>query len=340
MTLRFHEGELLLKEYEPGDEVAILASFNRIFAAIDKYFVPRTLEAWRWQYLANPSGGKLVSAFTPEGTVVAHHGFILQRLRVGTATTLCGQVVDTLVDAAYRRGLQRTSLSALLSNRFVSHFGGEGPDRVAFFWGAPIRVAMRVGESQGRYEMVRTQLKLVAALATAVEVADAGVEVAVVERFAPDVDALFAAMAPEFGAIAVRDRAQLDWRYCDRPGFRYRIAEARRAGRLVGYAVFAKGHLDGRDNQGMVCDWLVLRQDPGAQRALMAWLLAEARREQVEQLVAIVPDSCAEWAMFQELGLRAQTTHYPFVSWTCARRFVPEWLRWNWYYTLGDTDLV
>ena len=340
MTLSFREGDILLKEYEPGDETAILASFNRIFAAIDKSFRARSLESWRWQYLENPSGQRMVSAFAADGTVVAHHGFILQRLRTRGQDTICGQVVDTMVDPAYRRGLQRVSLSALLSNRFVSHFGGEGTDRVAFFWGAPIRVAMRVGESQGQYEVVRTQLKLVAPVQAIAGDADPRVEVRVVDRFPADVDAFFEGMAPGFGAIAIRDRAQLDWRYCDRPGFRYRIATARRDGRLVGYAVFAKGHFDGRDNQGLVCDWLVERRDEGVQRALLGWLLAEARREAVEQLVAIVPDSCDEWAMFQALGMRAQTTHYPIVSWTCARRFDPEWLRWNWYYTLGDTDLV
>ena len=50
--------------------------------------------------------------------------------------------------------------------------------------------------------------------------------------------------------------------------------------------------------------------------------------------------SCREWTLFQEHGFRAQTSGYPVVSWTCARQFDPDWLRWNWYYTLGDTDLV
>jgi hypothetical protein len=340
MTLQFAEGNLLLKEYEPGDEHAILASFNRIFGALFKGFVPRTLEYWRWQFLANPSGARLVSAFAPDGTVVAHHGFVLQRLVAGGRRHLCGQVVDTMVDPAYRRGLQRTSLSALLSNRFVGHYGGDGADRVAFFWGAPIRVAMRIGESQGSYEVVRSQLKLVLPRDAPSAVPANGVELQVVERFPDDVDALFAREAGRFGAIAVRDRAQLDWRYVQRPGGDYRIVLARRAGRLSGYAVASTGHFDGRDHQALVCDWLVERDDAAARAALLARLQQYARDAGAEQLVAVVPDSSVEWLQLQHMGFRARATHYPLVSWTCARRFDPDWLRWNWYYTLGDTDLV
>ncbi|MCA8949968.1 MAG: GNAT family N-acetyltransferase [Planctomycetes bacterium] len=341
MVLSFREGDYLLKEYEAGDETAILSSFNRIFGALFRGFEPRSLEYWRWQYLANPSGRHLVSAFTPDGTVVAHHGFILQRLRTGSGLRRCGQVVDTMVDPAHRRGLQRTSLSALLSNRFVAHFGGEAADKVAFFWGAPIRVAMRVGESQGSYEVVRTQQKLVAPLAASAGDSGSGdVAIEPIATFGDEFDALFERLAPGYDVIAVRDAAQLNWRYRDRPGGDYRIAAARRGGLLVGYAVFSAGHFDGRDNQGRICDLFVGLQDEDARRALLAWLHREGAAAGVEQLAAILPDSCPEWHLLQEHGFRARPTGYPIVSWTCARRFDPEWLRWNWFYSLGDTDLV
>lgn len=340
MTLQFQEGDLLLKEYEPGDEHAILSSFNRIFGALFQGFEPRTLEYWRWQYLDNPSGGRLVSAFAADGTIVAHHGFVLQRLLTNGRRHLCGQVVDTMVDPAYRRGLQRTSLSALLSNRFVGHYGGDGPASVAFFWGAPIRVAMRIGESQGSYEMVRSQLKLVLAPQAAIAAADDTIEVTFARQFPAEVDAFFAQQAPRFAAIAVRDQAQLNWRYAQRPGGAYDVLLARRAGRLVGYAVFAVGHFDGRDNQALVCDWLVEPNDHAAQASLLAALQHLTRERGAEQLVTIVPDTAADWTTLQDAGFRARTTHYPLVSWTCARRFDPDWLRWNWHYTLGDTDLV
>ena len=45
-----------IREYEAGDEVAILDTFNRVFSGIDPNFVPRTLAQWRWCYLDNPSG--------------------------------------------------------------------------------------------------------------------------------------------------------------------------------------------------------------------------------------------------------------------------------------------
>ena len=62
---------LTIREYRPGDEHAILATFNRVFAQIDPTFTPRTLASWRWQFEANPSGSRIFLALTEEGAVVS-----------------------------------------------------------------------------------------------------------------------------------------------------------------------------------------------------------------------------------------------------------------------------
>lgn len=335
----FRVGDFLLKEWEPGEEERIVAAFNRVFAKADPNFRPRSLDFWRWQYLDNPSGKLLIHAEAPDGSVAAHHGFINQRLLLEGRPSLCGQMVDSMVDPAYRRGLQRVSLSATLSNSFIGHTGGEGARLHAFYWGAPVPVAMRIGKALVQYEVVRTQLKLSCAPAEVRLQGASGISVEEPASFPEDTVEFFRKVAHCYKAIAVRDQPQLDWRFVRHPECRFSIATARLGGELRGYAVYSHGSFDGFE-EGLVCDWLVHPDDGAAANALWAWLVEKARASSAERLTAVFPETVPDWIRFQEAGFRAAPTQYPFVARTCVRRFDPPWLRRNWYYTLGDTDLV
>ena len=198
---------------------------------------------------------------------------------------------------------------------------------------------MRVGKALVQYEVVRTQMKLVAS-PDEVRLGDAGgIEVDEPERFPEDVVRAFERVAPRHGAIAVRDKAQLDWRYVDHPERSYAFAVARRGGEPCGYAVWRKDSFDGSED-GLVCDWLVDPDDARAVHALLRWVVERAREEGAERVTAVFPETVPEWISFQRAGFRAAPTQYPFVARTCVRRYDPWWLRGRWYYTLGDTDLV
>jgi len=337
--MTFQVGDYLLKEWEPGEEEKIVSSFNRVFAKVDPTFEPRTLEVWRWQYLDNPSGKLLIHAEAPDGTVAAHHAFINQRILLEGRATLCGQMVDSMVDPAHRRGLQRVSLSATLSNSFIGYTGGEGPGRHAFYWGAPVPVAMRVGKALVQYELVRTQLKLVVAPEEVRTGRSGGVAVDEVGEFPEDVVSAFEEVASHHTTIAVRDKAQLDWRYVDHPGHEYTLGVARRGGRPRGYGVYRHGSFDG-SKDALVCDWLCAPDDHETAHALWAWFVERARSDGAERLTAVFPETVAEWGLFQHAGFRVAPSQYPIVARTCVRRYDPQWLRRSWYYTLGDTDLV
>jgi hypothetical protein len=332
-------GELTVRTYQPGDEHEILETFNRVFARVDVTFRPRTLDFWRWRFLENPSGSRIVLALTPEGRVAGQLAVIVQRVRLAGRPSCFGQGVDQMSDPELKQGLGK-SLVGVLGNTVVLLHAGSGPDQDSLGWGAPVPAAWRAGKSFARYEIIRTQLKLCGRPEELVHAAAPGIEVVEARDFPEEVSELFERAAAPHGAIAVRDKARLDWRWVRHPEKRCRIGLARRGRRLLGYAVFARGAFDGASDEGLVCDWLVDPREPGAAPALRAWLAHRAREQGSERLVAIFPDTVREWLDFQRAGFRVVPSRYFLIGRQYLRAVPVRWVREHWYYTLGDTDLV
>jgi hypothetical protein len=327
-----------VRAYRPGDEHRILETFNRVFAAVDPGFRPRTLAEWRWLFADNPAGWRSALAVTADGRVVGQYAGICQRVRVGERVESFSQSVDSMADPAYRR-LRRESPFMRCGTFYIEQYSGRGEGQDRVMWGLPIPVAWRFGRSFFMYEMVRTQTKLVGSERTWRLPAAPGVEV--VERSAcpEDVGSLFERAAAPYAAIALRDRAYLNWRFDTNPLHRYRLAEARRGGELVGLAYWRPGHFDGGDD-GLVAEWLVVPDDDGARAALLAWMRELGTEAGLERTVALLPDSAACWLPLQRMGMRVHPTRYFLVAYDHGPGHDVRWLYHGWYHTLGDTDLV
>jgi len=328
-----------IREYEDGDEHAILATFNRVFAEADPSFVPRTLEQWRWQYLENPSGWRIsLAVLDGDGSVISQYAGVGQRMLLEGQPANFSQAVDSMTDPAWRRGLKKPGFFVLTGYPYAAGYGGPPPDQDTIMWGLPVPPAWRVGKTYLDYELVRTQLKLVADPARLVLGDASGVDIEEVDEFPEEVAALAERRAGAAGAMAIRDKAQLDWRFVRHPEKSYKIALARRAGALVGCSVFATGAFD-LSEDALVCDWIVDVGDTAAANALLAWQAQHARAAGMQRLTTILPETCPEWLAFQRAGFRVRPTHYFLVGRNYVKRYSMIWLYHNWFYTLGDTDL-
>jgi len=330
--------EFTVREYRPGDEHSILPAFNRVFSAIDRTFEPRTMEEWRWRYQQNPAGWRILIAITPEGEVVAQQAGLPVRVVHRGEAHVWNQVVDSFADPRHLRSLKHVNLFLACAQPFNQLYGGL-PPKALYMYGMPVRRAYRIGQKFLGYQVLREQLVLEVDAAQAGRAAAGGVAVEEVTRFPEAMAELFERARAPFASIAVRDAAFLNWRFADRPGHRYRMALARTpAGRLAGYSVAALGDFD-LQRSGLLVDWLVDPAYPEAGRALRAWLAEWARGAGIERIRALFPETCADFAVFQEEGYRAAKTSYVTVGGTYTRGHTLT-LYWGWYYTLAEFDLA
>ena len=340
------------RPYRPGDEEAVLAAFNRAYAEIDPNFRPRSMDVWRWRYQENPAGLRLWVAVLDDGTVIAQQGGIPIDMVHDERRVHWVQVGDTFVDPRYARALRKPGLFYRVAKPFSDTYGGPPPKEAPVHYGMPTRRAYRIGKKQMDYQAVRNQNYLAAdperLHARAGARGLARIHVEEVDRFPDDVTDLFESARRGRGAIAVRDRTYLDWRFTAHPELDYSIALARRStpGReLVGYAVSRRASFDGHVSPGggpgeLVCDWLVAPGEDEASRALWAWLSDRATLDGTKSdVICVLPETCPEFTAFQRAGFRVHPSGYYAVGFHYHGPYPMRWLYHHWYYTLADFDL-
>jgi len=325
-----------IRALRPGDELSLLQTFNQVFGADDPGFQPRTLEQWRWAFERNPAGQRVFVALHA-GEVVAQYAALPVRVWIDGGPRHFAQIVDSMVHPAHRARAQRQSLFVETARAFFECYGGAQKDLVHFGW--PNARALRLGERELHYDTVRTQLALVlealpapapAALPEAVEL----------ERFDLQAKWLWDRCADSHRASTIRDADYWNWRFVDHPRQRYtRHGVLDAAGFLRGVCIARRASFAQQD-LWCIADWLVPPGETQVGLALLAATARAARAQGARGIAAIVPEWSAWFPWFQARGFLAVPTAYR----TIARSFHPragvDWLRWNWWYQLGESDLV
>ncbi len=332
---------VVIRSYRPGDEHGILRAFNLVFGEVcGPSFVARDLAFWRWQFLDNPWGHRILVAAVDDGTIAAHYGGI-----VLPVTGVCGegrfsQAVDSFVHPEWRHGLKRQGVFVRTARPWFEECAARG-DWLTY--GYPVPAAERIGRRLVDYEMLGVVDYLCLDLAAAPPAAPADVSVAALGALDGEVDALFARAAAGVPCLTRRDARYLQWRYAAQPRSPYEFMAARRAGALRGIAVLRPIH-ELVPGACTIADWIVPAGDEDAAVALIAAAAARGRAGGRRTLLAVFAASSAEHGAFRRRGFAV----VPSANWLerriAYRTFHPqmtgEWLRQHWWYTLGDSDLV
>jgi hypothetical protein len=324
-----------IRPFRPGDEEGILATFNAAFSESDPLFVPRTRAEWDWAFARNPAGQRIWVAEC-QGVIAAQCAALPYRVRIDGREASFTQGVDSMVHPEHRKGLRRPGLYVETAYPFFRQFGGYGADLLHYGW--PVEPAWRIGRTFLGYEIVRTQTIHVRDLEPGAR--EIPREVERLERFGEDVRALYMRCQEQWGASVIRDEVYLDWRFLERPGFRYHVFAVRDdQGALRGYAVYRRADRP-YEGSGLIVDWLVPSDEPEVGALLREAALAQARCDGARAALVVFPEWTPWNALFQEWGFRVHTTDYLLIGIVQDPRYDTWWLRENWWYQLAELDTV
>ena len=335
-------GDPTIRFYRPGDEHAILATFNLVFREVcGPGYVDRTLDQWRWAYLQNPAGHRISLAIAPDGTVASQYAGMPMTYDTRSRAEVFVHCVDSMTHPNWRQGLKAKSLFVETCLPFWDHGKAIGD---ALFYGFPVDAAFRIGQRYLKYVLMTSIDFLIRPQSLPPLPMPKDVEVERVTAVPADVATLYENVRAEKQCLLRRDRGWLSWRYVDNPQRGdYELWTARRAGVLCGLVVLKPDHGLVPDS-ATIADWLAVERDDAAIDALLAVATRRQHERGKERLLAVFPPWSAEWRALGGRGFDA----VPSATWLQRRlvhnvnvaRLSPEFLAANWWYTLGDSDLA
>jgi len=311
---------------------------------------------WQWQYLENPSSpdGPEIWVAREDGQLLGQYASMPVRLWWGSREVRSSWGMDVFVTAAARGkgvgaqlftawsdhvevalGLGLTPSSYGLFQKLRYHDVGPVPFFVKVL--DPAAVARR---RLGRVAGTLAAPALRAALAlTHRERSLPARDVVVTPSagFTAEHDALWERAKGSYAMCVRRDREYLDWKYARSPHRRYAVLEARRGGRLDGFAV--SRHEEHRGIRlGWVVDLFAAAADHDVRDALLGAVLDAFRRAGVARAQA--------FAMSAEVAAdlrRRGFLHRPSPMQFCVRARLESAdvlaRRGGWHVVFGDSDM-
>jgi hypothetical protein len=321
--------EVVVREYLPGDDVAVNDAFNRAFS------LSRTQSEWEWKYAQEPEGRWIMLALDEAGALLAHYAAVPARGQVGPLRVRVGFPTDAFSLPPAARPALASHAFARTTEAFLARYGE--PEGLALLLGLtperdptlavaqlslkavqPERVGCWVRGGHRRHE-----------LTTGHEVRQ-GFDAEAVDR-------LWERSSVRYEAAVIRNAAWLRRRFTGRPGVEYLHLSAWR--------------------RGEVCAWAVVRIQPPVTRwAELVWdgedagAIAALDRAIIAGSSAVHSARVEVWLAGDEPAAQALTSlgwerrEHPERPVVVSRSFHPEIdvaaLRGRFYLTMGDSDLV
>ncbi|MBL8738742.1 MAG: GNAT family N-acetyltransferase [Planctomycetes bacterium] len=332
---------VVIRSIEPGDEAAVLACHNRVFASGPHGRAARSPLHWRWKFLENPTRRmqQMLAVHRDEG-VVGVYAAVPVAITLGGRRTFAAQAVDHCVRTEWLRHGGEPGLFARLGQAFLERWLGTGEDQAPLVYGLP-GAGWRSGARHLGWQIARDWDVTFRELppGTAARAVPSALVVGTVGRFGTDVDRLFDRLEPGLGVATVRDHRYLNWRYADHCEHRYVLYECREraSGTLRAVAVYGVGNLL-RPHTSYVVDWLVGPDDGDAMAALLAAAEARAMEDGTGMVCSVWNHMDPRFLRMQEHGYRVRGTPW-FLAIASAVHDTP-YFRDRWFFTLGDSDLV
>jgi hypothetical protein len=357
-----------VRPYALGDEDQVLQLCRRLLG------VAITGKEWQWRMFQNP-GGQAFS-FVPfskeSGRIVGHLAGVPIDLKVGSFTRKLFFLVDSVVDPVYQgRGIHAV-LSVTICKETADKFGG-------FTAGLPNTSAYAPNLKMGGTHLFTMPIFfrildwralllrwLPSFLASAIgrvlgiakirrpTVINHHFTITEVSRFDQQVNDLWERVSPNFAIAAIRNATFLNWRYFQHPDLPYRVLAISRSGQWHGYVAIRtieKWNL----RIGVIADLFFDPASPEAGQILLLHAVDLLRTNRAAAVWGLFAAPQSYHALLRKAGffklppikgLRQFHFLADFVAVDHARLDLAhrdgKLLRQGnqWFFSLGDTDLV
>ena len=312
-----------------GDGAGVCRLFQRVFHR------EKSIEHWRWQFADNPAGQHVLVARDSSDRIVGHFAGVPARTSIDGASRLFGLIVDSMVDVCQRTGLKKPGLFTRLAREYVERFGRSDHEVVSF--GLPNREALRVGQRLLQYSALRDVRHLARRLDAPLDEVDHSLRVHVSAEPHEQHNGVWRRHCARASILTVRDRERWQWRYVDCPIRQYRFVHVERNGVLAASLVFTHEHFV--PETGSLVD-LISVGDPVALAAGVTRVEELARSSGHDHVATFLPEHACESKVFEALGYARYPSGYTLVGRSHDPLLPVSRLRDEWWYTLGDFDLV
>jgi hypothetical protein len=293
--------DFIIRNYRPGDEVALVQLFERVFHH------RKTLNFWRWQFEENDGGVLHVTvAEHKHGEIIGHFGGVVTRFLCQGNVVRVSQGVDVVTHPEHR------SL-ALYCAMTRGHFREAEKKGVGFVYGFPSLDHLKIARRQfgartlGSVSEWSCKLNWLAQLGRNLNRnREEPREVSIVSRFGVETDTLWNELKNHFPCSTVRDSRYLNWRYADQPDHQYVFLRATDPDtrRVVGLAVIGIDRARPDKNRGLIFELLAAPTDKTTILRLLEFSVAHLAKSGQKRAVVWLP-ATADWAeCARALGFR------------------------------------
>ena len=331
--------EVVLRTYEPGDELGIAQLFEKCFLK------PLSLEHWEWKYTKNPYGNHYIIVALSDGRIVAQYAGYPVYMEDSRGQKVCAiHIGDTMTDPNARGlGIGRRSVIARVTQAFYQQFC---VGKVAFNFGVPSSRITRLGKMLLSYEplgpvLLWTNEGQKSPSSRSVRSSWFGrlkrsrYKISRSSTIEPDVEQLYHRIKGSFGVSLYRDNAYLRWRYCMPPLKEYQFYRITRGDHLALWAVVAQ-----EENALLLGDVLVAPEDS----FLFSLLVEEISSRRPDMPLNLWASDSLDWwvRMLTKAGL-TQMPHPSDISATLCifdqDGYSADQMKKDWFYAMGDFDL-
>ncbi len=333
---------VLIRGYQEGDEHRILESFSNIFHE------QRTLAHWYWKFRDNPFGSYKIAEATEENNhLIAHYsGYPVPFycLQADLKESTIFHIGDTMTDPKARNlGLGKTSVLSRTTNYFYNRFC---KDSVSFLYGFNTGNIRKFGERFLQYSYMpqipylTLDLKEKGSLIkyNSLKELFSGFSIEQYSDPPAEFDDFFDTVAKDYRALVLRKIQYLRWRYWKCPDKTYDIFAVKRFGKLIGWSVFTMKD----ETTVMWVDALFDRKYVGYVDLMLNHLLLHDYRDKCSVEGWFSPNPPWWTTALRKLGFRIQDEPHklaPALN-SFDNRLTTETLTRDFYYTLGDSDLI